>query len=70
MLERVSLKRRAPAAGIFIWTFLLAPLVYYFVNAAARFRHPMEPLLFILTVYLFQAAEKNRSYSAFHGKIG
>ncbi|HEU4983242.1 MAG TPA: hypothetical protein VFT88_11225, partial [Acidobacteriaceae bacterium] len=46
-----------PAAGLFAWAFALVPLTYYLVTANARFRHPLEPLIAIFTVYLFQAAE-------------
>lgn len=56
----LSLKRRAPAAGLFFWVLLLLPLTYYFVSVAARFRHPLEPLIAIFTVYLFQSAERRR----------
>ncbi len=38
------------------WAFLLLPLVYYGVAAHARFRHPLEPLMVVLGVYLFQSA--------------
>jgi hypothetical protein len=54
----LSLRRRVPAAGLFAWAFLLLPLTYYFVSVAARFRHPLEPLILILTVYLFQSSVK------------
>ena len=54
----LALKRRAPAAGLFAWAFLLLPLTYYFITVQARFRHPLEPLIAILTVYLFQSAER------------
>jgi hypothetical protein len=53
----LALRRKAPAAGLFAWAFLLLPLVYYGVAAHARFRHPLEPLMVILGVYLFQSAE-------------
>ena len=52
----LALSRRAPAAGLFAWAFLLLPATYYFVTVGARFRHPLEPLLTILGVYLFQSA--------------
>ena len=54
----LALWRRMPAAGLFAWAFLLLPLVYYAVAAHARFRHPLEPLLVVLGVYLFQSAER------------
>ncbi len=54
----LALRRRMPAAGVFAGCFLLLPLLYYFVTVHARFRHPFEPLIAILAVYLFQSAEK------------
>jgi 4-amino-4-deoxy-L-arabinose transferase-like glycosyltransferase len=56
----LALKRRVPAAWLFAWAFLLVPLIYYFVTVHARFRDPLEPLIAILGVYLFQSAEKRR----------
>lgn len=55
----LSLKNRIPATRLFAWTFVLLPLTYYFVTVAARFRHPLEPLITIFSVYLFQSAEKS-----------
>jgi 4-amino-4-deoxy-L-arabinose transferase-like glycosyltransferase len=52
----LSLKNRVPAAGLIAWIFLLLPLPYYTVFVQARFRHPFEPLLTIMAVYLFQSA--------------
>ena len=34
-------------------------LVYYMVTVHARFRHPLESLIAILSVYLFQSAEES-----------
>ncbi len=56
----LALKRRASAAVLFAWAFLLLPLVYYFVTVHARFRHPLEPLIAVLGVYLFQSAAPRR----------
>lgn len=56
----LSIKRRTPAAGLFAWAFVLLPLTYYFITVNARFRHPLEPLIAIFTVYLFQSAESRR----------
>ena len=53
----LSLRRRMPAAGLFAWAFALLPLTYYFVTVHARFRHPLEPLICVFAVYLFQSAE-------------
>jgi hypothetical protein len=35
--------------------------VYYAVAAHARFRHPLEPLMVVFGVYLFQSAELTRN---------
>jgi 4-amino-4-deoxy-L-arabinose transferase-like glycosyltransferase len=60
----LALWRRVPAAVLFGWAFLLLPVVYYMVTTSARFRHPLEPLIAILGVYLFQSAEKRRKTHA------
>ncbi len=57
----LSLRRRVPAAGLFAWAFALLPLTYYFVTVEARFRHPLEPLIVIFSVYLFQSAKQKPS---------
>lgn len=62
----LALRRRRPAAGLFLWAFVLLPLTYYFVSVSVRFRHPLEPLIAILGVYLFQSAEKSWSVRWFH----
>jgi hypothetical protein len=54
-LAWVLWNRRAGAA-LFGWAFLLLPLTYYFVFVHARFRYPLEPLMAVLGVYLFQSA--------------
>ncbi len=54
----LALKRRVPAAWLFAWAFALLPLIYYFVTVHARFRDPLEPIIAILAVYLFQSAER------------
>jgi 4-amino-4-deoxy-L-arabinose transferase-like glycosyltransferase len=59
----LSLRRRTPAAGLLLWAFILLPFTYYFVTAGARFRHPLEPLIVILSVFLFQSAEPRRRSS-------
>jgi hypothetical protein len=61
----LALRRRAPAAGLFAWAFLLLPLTYYAVTVHARFRHPLEPLITIFAVYLFQSAEKSWKITIF-----
>lgn len=55
----LALRRHVPGAVLFAMAFAVIPFVYYFVFVQARFRHPLEPLIAILGVYLFQSAEKS-----------
>ena len=57
----LAVRDRVPAAGLFAWAVLLLPIPYYLVTVHARFRHPLEPLITILGVYLFQSARRSRS---------
>ncbi len=50
--------RRVPGVGLLAGAFLLLPLPYYLVVAHAKFRHPLEPLICVVGVYLFQSAER------------
>jgi hypothetical protein len=52
-------RRRRPGAALFLLALLSVPFPYYLVIVWARFRHPLEPLITVLAVYLFQSAEKN-----------
>jgi hypothetical protein len=56
----LALRRRVEGAGLMAWMFLLLPLPYYFVTVQARFRHPLEPLIAVLSVYLFRSTEPRR----------
>ncbi len=59
----LALHRKLPAAGLFLWAVLLLPTIYYFVTVGARFRNPLEPIFVVLTVYLFQQAERRWGFS-------
>jgi hypothetical protein len=53
----LALRRKLPAAGLFASAFVLLPVVYYFITVGSRFRNPLEPILAVLVVYLFQQAQ-------------
>ena len=53
----LALARKVPGAWLFFWAFALVPLIYYLITVQARFRHPLEPLMTVLIVYLFRSAE-------------
>ncbi len=59
----LALRRGRPGAGLLAWAFLLLPLPYYFVTVHARFRHPLEPLITLFAVFLFQSAQLRGSQS-------
>ncbi|MFI5071815.1 MAG: ArnT family glycosyltransferase [Terriglobales bacterium] len=56
-----ALRKRRPGAWLFFWLILCYPLVYYFVFPHPRYRHPIEPELGILILYVISEAEKKRS---------
>jgi 4-amino-4-deoxy-L-arabinose transferase-like glycosyltransferase len=47
-----ALRQKRPGAWLFAGLVLTYPTVYYFVFPHARYRHPMEPELLILVVFL------------------
>lgn len=59
-----ALRTRAPGAWLFFWLLILYPLIYYAVFVLARYRHPIEPELLILMVYIISQAEFKRSRMA------
>ncbi len=63
----LALKRRVPGAWLFLWAFVLVPVLYYAVTVQARFRHPLEPLICVLGVYLFQSAKRSTKEPAAYG---
>lgn len=54
----LAMHRRVPGAWLFFWAFTIFPFLYYLITVQARFRHPLEPIITILIVYLFQSAER------------
>jgi 4-amino-4-deoxy-L-arabinose transferase-like glycosyltransferase len=56
-----ALRKRHPGAWLFFWLILCYPLVYYVTFPHARYRHPIEPELTILIVYVISEAEKKET---------
>jgi len=52
-----ALRKKQPGAWLFFWLMLIYPAVYYFVFPHPRYRHPIEPELGILIVYLISQAK-------------
>ena len=53
-----ALRKRKPGAWLLFWLLLLYPAVYYIVFPALRYRHPIEPEMTILCVFLLTEAGK------------
>jgi hypothetical protein len=58
-----ALRKRKPAAWLFFWLLLSYPALYYVVFPHPRYRHPIEPELGILIVYVISEAEKRNTSS-------
>jgi hypothetical protein len=52
-------RQRVPGAALYILLLLSFPTVYYFVFPHARYRHPIDPELVVLSVYLIAEAVRN-----------
>ena len=52
-----ALRKRQHGAWLFLWLILSYPTIYYFVFPHPRYRHPIEPELGILIVYVISEAE-------------
>jgi 4-amino-4-deoxy-L-arabinose transferase-like glycosyltransferase len=66
----LALRNRAPGAWLFFWAFAIYPLTYYAITVQARFRHPLEPLICILAVYLFRSATPKQTETTGGNKHG
>jgi 4-amino-4-deoxy-L-arabinose transferase-like glycosyltransferase len=53
-----ALRTQRPGAWLFFWLILCYPGVYYAVFPHPRYRHPIEPELGILIVYVISEAQK------------
>jgi 4-amino-4-deoxy-L-arabinose transferase-like glycosyltransferase len=57
-----ALRRHTPGAWLLLWMILLYPAIYYVVFPGQRYRHPIEPEMTILVVYvLTEATAQSRS---------
>jgi 4-amino-4-deoxy-L-arabinose transferase-like glycosyltransferase len=55
-----ALRQKRPGAWLFAGLVATYPTVYYFVFPHARYRHPIEPELFILAVYLLSEVRSRK----------
>jgi len=59
-----ALRQRRPGAWLLFWLILLYPSIYYGVYSILRYRHPLEPLITILCVFLLTEAGRRSSDSS------
>jgi 4-amino-4-deoxy-L-arabinose transferase-like glycosyltransferase len=53
----LAIRQRRPHAWLFFWLLLVYPLIYYVVFPHARYRHPVDPEITILCVYVITQAQ-------------
>jgi 4-amino-4-deoxy-L-arabinose transferase-like glycosyltransferase len=58
-----ALRQKRPGAWLFAGLIFFYPAIYYFVYPHARYRHPMEPELLILIVFLLSEVKVRRTSS-------
>ena len=54
----LALRLRKPGTWLMFWLFVLYPAIYYFVYSIPRYRHPIEPEMAMLAVFLLTEAGK------------
>lgn len=59
-----ALRKKKHAAWLFFWLVLSYPFIYYIVFPHPRYRHPIEPELLILIVFVVSEAEVRRRVPA------
>ena len=57
----LALRQRRPYAWLFFWLLLVYPMIYYVVFPHARYRHPVDPEITILCVYVVTQTEWKKS---------
>ncbi len=55
-----ALRKKKPGAWLFFWLVSIYPVIYYFFYPGARYRHPIEPELLVLLVFLLSEVEVHR----------
>ncbi|HZR27822.1 MAG TPA: glycosyltransferase family 39 protein [Terriglobales bacterium] len=56
----VALRRGVRGGVLFFWMFLSISMIYYFTFTHPRYRHPIEPEMLLVSVYLFTVVEKRK----------
>jgi 4-amino-4-deoxy-L-arabinose transferase-like glycosyltransferase len=62
----VALKRCPCVAWLFFWLILSVPMMYYFTFSHPRYRHPIEPELLLLMIYVISEAKHGGNVAVAH----
>jgi 4-amino-4-deoxy-L-arabinose transferase-like glycosyltransferase len=54
----LTIRNRVPGGVLLACFLLIYPLPYYLVNPFPRYKHPIEPVMLMLVVYLFSESRK------------
>lgn len=49
----LAVRRKVPGAGLLNSALIFYPLIFYITHTHVRYRHPLDPILFLGAVYLF-----------------
>lgn len=53
-----AIRKKVPGAWLVVSTLIFYPLIFYVTHTHVRYRHPLDPILFLGAVYLF-ASHRN-----------
>jgi len=53
----------------FLWLILSVPMIYYFTFSLPRYRHPIEPELLLLIVYVLSEAKSGGKTAAHNSSV-
>jgi hypothetical protein len=62
----LSIRNRKQAWFLLACLLIIYPLPYYLVNPFVRYKHPIEPVMILLIVYLFVEASQINIHLPFH----
>ncbi|MFB3815722.1 MAG: ArnT family glycosyltransferase [Terriglobales bacterium] len=54
----LAIRKSVPSAWLFAWLLIVFPLPYYIAHSTPRYRHPIEPEMLLLIVYLVYEARR------------
>ena len=61
----VAWRRKLPGSDLIGMALVVMPLMYYIVETQERYRQPLEPVLYLLTIYAVTVAERSWRISWF-----